>query len=550
MLNRYLKDTKNKITYVLQNALTGVLDSNSSAFKLFWKAVPTLRVKRSKHPLFDASSRWAGAVIHIHMILLGALIIFLKKLLHNPKALKPEFREIVRDIVFSATFATSFLACFTLWLTLLAFASVGGGEILLLSGVSLASLLLSLALIKQFRRLIGMKKQTAILALGNIPLFVLGLPWGLVAFLTISALEIVFSAFSLAKNIRFSLKETSHLLITPILVFLLVSSITGFWNYQDEVNFRESSVLLTSSVVDLGKISTGFDKTKTFFYFGDYSTINFSFSPLDANTIQSVTSEISPTLLDMEIKANQTLSLISNRDPLLMKYLSKSAEALLTGVNIVRTWLRATQLMSAMYYQRNTTSINIEKLNGYIDALSNYSIRLVQIFNDPLASLPFLNSWLQTLRADMDYYIGLCKWAITYYPSLNLDSNVSYQYNKTSDLLVVNLQLRNEGTEPIQVYPCKVGTDFEEISWMNYEQLGDTYSRCYRPSQIDFYPNSTFLMPNGSMTIVMNFKDINSSLSQYKFDLRTFIHPSIFIVFPDTYTQVNAHEMFRATIPQ
>jgi hypothetical protein len=481
------------------------------------------------------------------MIILGTLAIFLKKLLHNPKALKPEIREIVSDIVFSATFATSFLACFTLWLTLLAFTSVGGGDILLLTGMSLISLLLSLAFIKQFHRLIGMKKQTAILALGNIPLFILGLPWGLVAFLTIGALDVVFSALALAKNIRFSLKETSHLLIAPILVFLLVSSITGFWDYQAEVNFRESAVLLTSSVADLGKISTSLDKTKTFFYFGDYDTLNFSFSPLDTYTIQSVTSEISPVLLDIEAKANQTLSLINNRNPLLMKYLSKSAQAFLTGVDIVGTWLKAIQLMSAMYYQRNITSINILRLEGYINALSNYSTKLVEIFNDPITSLPIINA-PQRLQEDMDYYIRLCKWATAYYPSLNLDSNVSYEYNEVSDLLVVNLQLRNRGTEPIQVYPCRVGTNFEEISWMNYQELSDIYSSCYRPSEIDFYPNSTFLMPNCSLTIVMDFTDINSSLNNYKFDVRTFIHPSIYIVFPHTYTQVNAHEMFRATI--
>jgi len=532
-----------------ETAKMRILNSNSYAYRQLWGIFSNLKVGHKRSALRDALSRWVCVIIHLHMVILGAFAIFLNRLLKNPKILKPEVVEILSEAWFSASFGATFLACYTLWLIFSVLISgFGGVETLWLLVIAVLGLLFSLELIKLGHRLLKMRIQTAIIAIGNIPLFVLGLPWGIAIFLLIGAVDIVFSAVSLTKNIRFAIRENSHLLITPILVFLLVSSCTGFWDYQSQVNFSESVSLLSSSVLDMGKISDSFHRTKTVFYFGDYQTLNFSFSPLDETTIRRLSAEILPVLSEIEAKSNRSLNLTKYRDPLLMRYCIKSAEALLTGTNLVRTWISTIELMSSMYHQKNITSSNIQKLKNYGDLLLQSSKRLDEIFDDPITSIPIISGWKEGIQEGTEYFVRICKWAAVYYPSINIELDASSEYDATMDLLVVNLQLRNKGSDPIEVYPCYVGTHFEQISWMNYDWLNDVYEVCYRPSCIDFYPNLTVLMPNCSMTIMINFTAINSSLSRFRFDIRTFIQPSIFLVFPETYTQINAYNVFRGTL--
>jgi hypothetical protein len=544
-----LKNSLRSIKNCLKDATIRILDSNSHVYRWLWLKVSNFNVKSKESTLLKFLSLWASIIIHIHMIIFGILAVCLKRLLQNPATLKPEIKEILSEIWFSVLFGSTFVFCFTFWLAFSVFISeLASIEILLLFGALALGLLFSFRLMQLFHRLLDMKIQIAIISIGNIPLFIFGLPWGLIIFLCIGFIDIIFSAMSLAKNIKSATREASHLLITPILVYLLISAFTGFTDYQSEVNFSESVALLSSSVIDIEKISDSFEGTKTFFYLGDYQTLNFSFSPLTESRIRSLSAEILSTISEIETKSNRVLYLLQNRNPILMRYSTKSAEALLIGSTIIRTWIKATELMSSMYYQRKITSNNIQKLETYTNLLSQLSKQLEEVFDDPVMSLPILSSWKGKIKEGTEYFVELCEWATKYYPSLNLDLEVSHEYNETNDFLVVNLQLRNKDAEPMEVYPCQVGTHFEHIYWLNYRWLDSIYELCYKPSSIEFYPNLTVLMPNCSVTVIMNFTNIESSLSHYRFDFRTFIHPSIFVIFTDTYTQINARHVFRETI--
>lgn len=403
----------------------------------------------------------------------------------------------------------------------------------------------SLSMIQLLRKLFELKLRVALLSIGSLPIFVLGI-WGLLIFLVIALAGTLFSIHALAKNILSVCKETSHLIATPILLYLSLTAFVGVTEYRSEIIFSDSVATLLGATVDVSELADTWKPIKQLFY-DDVQQFG-SYSPIGTDMINSTYIKIKPQLIKIKTKGNHVLNLTKNIDAVAFYYIRKSANILIGGSAFIENWVTSAEFASEIYYSKNITLESIGILRTGLNNLNSSFNKFNEAVSDPIWTFLLLSGKIKDIQSDMQYFLKQLEWAIYYYPSLNIIQCFSSQYDENSDSLTIELQLFNNGNIPIRLDQCRVGTNFEPISWQNFDYLEEIYGLCLKPTNVTIQSNSDILKPNYTAVITMNFIDVRKSISRYVLDFRTFERASLFVIFLDTYIQIPAREAFKNTM--
>ena len=396
-------------------------------------------------------------------------------------------------------------------------------------------------------RILNDRLWNVILIFGMVTFSFLGLQYGLILFMLAGLLGVVYLAQRRGKNVRLWARCLLHVSLILLVADLPVYLLVGTSDFNSNAARGQAIVLICQSAIDFQNTRDQFKEIQPLFS-QNFLSHEFSFSVLSENSIHAASDAMSTTLEGIEERCRKSLELVANEPALVAGYIRKSANALLEGTTIIKKWIAAVSRVSDVYYRHDLTSRNISELRQCRDALNQHVITLESLLQDPLLSLPLISDARDGTIDGLSYLIRQLDWAIEYFPSLNLNVNISSSYNATTDLLVLDIQILNTGQDCVEISPCKVGINFEPVDWSNCYTIDKMLEYCYKPSSVVIHESATDLMPKCSANMTICYENIDSQLGQYNVDIRTFLCPSIFLVFPETYTEINAYGILRETI--